>query len=120
MCGPCGDALGCEVAMGCQSGVCDRGLCAIPLCDDGAKNGDETDVDCAGEHCDPCEDGLACEVDAAATDWKFTKNAGGGERAAIPGRAGAVRGSRGRQASGPRGSRRGGPHARPLVASGSG
>ncbi|MFW6067455.1 MAG: hypothetical protein ACOC97_03895 [Myxococcota bacterium] len=37
---------------------------ALPACDDGIHNGDETDVDCGGD-CAPCEDGSGC---AAADD----------------------------------------------------
>lgn len=33
-----------------------------PTCDDGEKNGDETDVDCGGP-CSPCEDGERCRGD---------------------------------------------------------
>ena len=31
-----------------------------PSCDDGVKNGDESDVDCGGSTCPRCVDGLAC------------------------------------------------------------
>ncbi|MDD5086693.1 MAG: plastocyanin/azurin family copper-binding protein [Candidatus Nanoarchaeia archaeon] len=34
-----------------------------PSCDDGIKNGDETDVDCGGS-CDTCELGKSCEEDS--------------------------------------------------------
>jgi plastocyanin len=33
-----------------------------PSCDDGIKNGDETDIDCGGS-CDACELGKSCEED---------------------------------------------------------
>ncbi len=40
------------------------GLAALnniePACDDHVRNGNETDVDCGGGQCDPCEDGLRC------------------------------------------------------------
>src|SRR5262249_3694379 len=32
-------------------------------CDDGLKNGDESDVDCGGTKCAGCATGLACNVD---------------------------------------------------------
>jgi hypothetical protein len=35
-----------------------------PTCDDGEKNGDETDTDCGGATCSPCADGLACLMDS--------------------------------------------------------
>lgn len=59
-------------------------------CDDGVKNGDETDVDCGGRHCTTkcaqgktcaaaadcatsfCEDGVCCEI--ACTDACYTCN----------------------------------------------
>ncbi len=31
-----------------------------PTCEDGVRNGDETDVDCGGPTCDVCESGAAC------------------------------------------------------------
>ncbi|MEM9693356.1 MAG: hypothetical protein AAGA56_12480 [Myxococcota bacterium] len=31
-------------------------------CGDGVRNGNETDVDCGGDTCPPCSNGLACEV----------------------------------------------------------
>jgi len=42
--------------------VCDAQECAAPACDDGVRNGDESDVDCGGA-CDDCEDGEACGGD---------------------------------------------------------
>lgn len=37
---------------------------AAPTCDDGRHNGRETDVDCGGPDCQPCEVGGQCETDA--------------------------------------------------------
>lgn len=37
-----------------------------PTCDDGEKNGDETDVDCGGP-CGACEEGRACDTDSDCT-----------------------------------------------------
>ena len=56
-CAPC--PVPCEADETCDSGVCDRGLCALPACDDGIANGEETDVDCGGG-CGPCGDGAVC------------------------------------------------------------
>jgi hypothetical protein len=36
--------------------------CAVPVCDDGAHNGDETDIDCGGS-CQGCELCLGCDGD---------------------------------------------------------
>ena len=43
---------------------CDElaGVCVGPTCDDGVQNGQETDIDCGGPDCDPCEQGSHCEV----------------------------------------------------------
>ena len=56
----------CEDFNDCETYVCDldAGLCAGPACDDGAPNGEETDVDCGGPECDPCENGGQCEQDS--------------------------------------------------------
>jgi len=40
--------------------VCSNGVCAAPTCNDAAKNGKETDVDCGGPVCGDCADGKAC------------------------------------------------------------
>lgn len=34
-----------------------------PTCDDGSKNGLETDIDCGGPHCEPCTLGGSCSFD---------------------------------------------------------
>lgn len=35
----------------------------IPTCFDGMQNGAETDTDCGGQFCRPCEDGRRCKLD---------------------------------------------------------
>jgi len=40
------------------TGYCFQNMCAA--CDDGVKNGDETDVDCGGTSCSQCEQGKTC------------------------------------------------------------
>lgn len=48
-----------------QGGVCDdSGTCILPLCDDGVRNGQETDIDCGGPDCDACELGQMCLVNS--------------------------------------------------------
>jgi len=42
----------------CNGGYCFQNACAT--CDDGMKNGDETDVDCGGTHCGKCTAGKTC------------------------------------------------------------
>ncbi len=53
---------GCKVAEDCPSKVCDApsGKCLEPSCSDGARNGDETDVDCGGSSCEKCDIQKAC------------------------------------------------------------
>jgi hypothetical protein len=60
----CGNGQGCEGDDDCQSNDCGAGMtCEDPTsCEDGIVNGDETDVDCGGGSCPPCDDGEICEV----------------------------------------------------------
>ncbi|MRG95703.1 DUF4215 domain-containing protein [Polyangium spumosum] len=51
----------------CTSGVCTENTCVPPTCTDTVKNGSETDVDCGGPDCLPCDDTLVC---VEATDCK--------------------------------------------------
>jgi hypothetical protein len=56
-CPICELGAACADATDCASGACTGGICATPpppaACDDGLKNGDETDVDCGGS-CSAC------------------------------------------------------------------
>ncbi len=53
----------CEGDENCLSGFChpDDMVCAEPSCDDGFKSGQQTDVDCGGPNCDPCDMGMSCD-----------------------------------------------------------
>ena len=52
----------CEGHEDCEDGwVCDNEICTEPTCHDGLQSGDQTDVDCGGSECPPCEDGQGCE-----------------------------------------------------------
>jgi hypothetical protein len=42
--------------------VCGSGLCSVPTCSDGARNGSESGTDCGGA-CAPCGAGIACNQD---------------------------------------------------------
>ena len=57
----CADGHPCTENVTCRSGFChpELEICATPLCDDGYKNQDETDVDCGGS-CDGCQIGETC------------------------------------------------------------
>ncbi|MEM6290118.1 MAG: hypothetical protein AAGA54_02600 [Myxococcota bacterium] len=61
-CAGCPDGGGCTGDADCLSMVCDEdaGTCTAPTCDDGVINGDESDLDCGGPDCDPCDDGDDC------------------------------------------------------------
>ncbi|WP_438008544.1 hypothetical protein WME89_07470 [Sorangium sp. So ce321] len=60
-CKPCRNGDPCDAGADCQSGVCAMAHCKAPTCSDGAKNGDETGVDCSGACPRRCPDGGGCE-----------------------------------------------------------
>lgn len=64
-CPACPAGQGCATGSDCQSGVCTTAThsCAAPACNDSAKNGSETDVDCGGG-CPGCAVGKVCSVNA--------------------------------------------------------
>jgi hypothetical protein len=74
-CLPCALGKRCNNDADCTSGTCATGVCAPtstmcelvdpnnPSCDDCAKDGMETDVDCGGDACPPCALSKACLVD---------------------------------------------------------
>ena len=47
----------------CESGVCEGGECLVSTCSDDVQNGAETDVDCGGPDCEPCDIDANCEAD---------------------------------------------------------
>jgi len=53
-CVECNDDLQCSV------GVCIDSLCQDPTCGDDVQGGTETDVDCGGDLCQPCDNGQSC------------------------------------------------------------
>ena len=77
ICPKCIDAKACNAGSDCVSGVCASNVCEgrsafpdiglptngsfiAPSCIDGARNQDETDVDCGGETCPKCVDSSVC------------------------------------------------------------
>jgi hypothetical protein len=61
--GGCADPLCFGIA--CATGqVCRNGLCNLPTCSDGIQDGNETDIDCGGVECSPCNDGQKCKGEA--------------------------------------------------------
>jgi len=65
-CEPCGLGLSCGEDRDCSSGHCLDSTCQEEEpapgepCEDGARGGGETDVDCGGPDCPKCADGLQC------------------------------------------------------------
>ncbi len=51
---------------------CENGTCTGGTCNDGVKNGDETDVDCGGPDCPPCGLGKHCldEDDCGTVEYQ--------------------------------------------------
>ena len=69
-CGPCEDGQTCQAGEDCLSSSCDKdnpgdesGSCAAAVCDDGIRNGNETDVDCGGDCNVKCGAGKFCLLD---------------------------------------------------------
>jgi hypothetical protein len=57
----CADGKGCLVQGDCTSGVCSGShVCSAPACNDGVKNGSETDTDCGGTCTAKCSNGKSC------------------------------------------------------------
>ena len=65
-CPACKAGKDCVKASDCETKSCSpatptsTGKCQPPSCTDGAKNGDETDVDCGGSSCPACADSRKC------------------------------------------------------------
>ncbi len=64
-CADCIDGKLCSVGADCVSLVCSGNpkKCQVPICSDGAKNGNETGLDCGGP-CGPCPVGQGCGMNA--------------------------------------------------------
>ena len=56
----CANGKTCGEHADCDSGICASGVCVS--CSDGAKNGEETGVDCGGVTCGACGDGGQCKM----------------------------------------------------------
>ncbi len=55
----CGDGEDCDDS----DAVCESDVGRVPSCDDGLQSGAQTDVDCGGPVCPPCDDGEGGEED---------------------------------------------------------
>lgn len=70
----------CLGAGDCISGVCDSvaKTCTPPTCNDGIKNGSETDTDCGGAQCDAqnktCADAKTCKANVDCTNGNCAAN----------------------------------------------
>jgi plastocyanin len=64
VCNDSGTCVECNVTEDCQPGdLCQQSQCVPPSCLDMMQNGPETDVDCGGPVCAPCDDGEGCMID---------------------------------------------------------
>jgi hypothetical protein len=76
-CAPCAEGKSCLASADCRSGACSGGVCGTfspacapaqpgedPNCNDCVQNGGESDVDCGGDACGPCDLGKKCAGDA--------------------------------------------------------
>lgn len=68
---PCRDGAGCDGTgscvqcledTDCAPDTCDTHICVGASCQDETLNGNETDVDCGGNNCAPCDIGDDCDV----------------------------------------------------------
>jgi len=62
-CRPCEEGSACKVNADCAPGVCKSNQCQPPTCSDGARNEDETGIDCGGPpSCPRCPAGQGCKL----------------------------------------------------------
>jgi hypothetical protein len=63
-CARCGAGERCSIDDDCASDACRAGACAAASCQDGDRNGSETDIDCGGGDpaCPRCGSGSACAL----------------------------------------------------------
>jgi len=72
--------------------VCDQNTCVLFNCTDGVQNGTETDIDCGGLDCLPCENGSTC-LDDPDCESNFCDEGAGGAGGSGTGGAGGAGGS---------------------------
>lgn len=59
-CVPCTENIHC----GAYPWMCNQAMYTCFSCGDGIENGDETDIDCGGDHCPKCKQGKGCVANA--------------------------------------------------------
>lgn len=65
VCTSMGQCVQCNFTTDCSGGgQCVTGTCVPPQCTDNTTNGDETDIDCGGPACLPCDVGEGCAAKA--------------------------------------------------------
>jgi hypothetical protein len=66
VCPACANGAHCAVNADCAAGMCNprTRVCAASQCQDGVRDGAETDVDCGGPTCPPCDVDLSCAADS--------------------------------------------------------
>jgi len=75
LCAPCASGHPCQTDADCQSQNCGGGMCQLPSCNNGKKDGKETGVDCGSDTCGPCPAGQGCKLpnDCSSGVCKFGK-----------------------------------------------
>lgn len=91
LCDPCTTGQNCRNDSDCESNVCSQSVCGKPKCTDDSscpngwcsqstgecescsdekKNGSETDIDCGGTACSPCDAGKSCQANADCLSYQ--------------------------------------------------
>ena len=87
-CPGCQQGQACKVQTDCDLTIanidCINGICAKPQCNDGARDGAETDVDCGGGTCQKCANGMKCAVAADCTSNRCVDDGTGTLRCPVP------------------------------------
>lgn len=69
-CAGCAVGKRCRGHTDCDSMFCINGACAAAACDDGYRNGKESDIDCGGTDCGKCALNMTCAADSDCDSGK--------------------------------------------------
>ncbi|MBI4703017.1 MAG: hypothetical protein HY744_18020 [Deltaproteobacteria bacterium] len=72
-----GNCVECNDGKQCDAQICDKNKCVPASCADKVQNGEESDVDCGGSDCAPCDNDKKCN-EAIDCDSGFCDTGGGG------------------------------------------